>query len=103
MLDEIPEANIYADRFGGLRLPGRRLAYVAARRAWLVAKQQPEDAQIEFRGDFRIRGFDPAMIELLLRLAILLFECWLKNKIDEPSSVPTGMEPINWEDDNDAD
>jgi hypothetical protein len=43
------------------------------------------------------------MIELLLRLAILLFEYWLKNKIDEPSSVPTGMEPINWEDDNDAD
>ena len=103
MPDEVPEANIYADRFGSLRLPGRQLAYVAARRAWIQARQQPEDAQIEFRGDFRVRGFSPAMIELLLRIAILLFEYWRQNKVDEPSAVPTGLEPIDWEESNDAD
>lgn len=94
------EANIYADRFGGLRPPGKRLARAVARRAWINAGGIAEDAIIDFHQDFRIKSLDPALIALLIQLAIKLFEYWLKNRIEEPSVVASADEPISYEDDD---
>ena len=103
MLPEEAVGGIYVDRFGGIRPPGKRLAYAVARRAFLTADRCGDNARLEFQSDPRIRGLDPAVIQLLLAIALLLFQYWIQQQIDEPSVVPTGLEPIDWEGENDAD
>ena len=102
-MDESSDHGIYADRFGGLRLPGKRLARAVARHAWIESHGSGDDAVLLFRDDFRVRSLDPALIALLLQLAILLFQHWSRRKIDEPSVVGSEDEPIDWENENDAD
>jgi len=102
-MDEESVGGIYVDRFGGIRPPGKRLAYAVARRAFLTADRCGDNARLEFEKDPRIRGLDPAVIQLLLAIALLLIQYWIQQQIDEPSVVPTGLEPIDWEGANDAD
>jgi hypothetical protein len=41
---------------------------------------------------------------LLVQIAMLLFEHWMKNQISEPSVVADYSEPVDvWTEDNDAD
>jgi hypothetical protein len=102
-MSEETYGGIYVDRFGGVRPPGKRLAYAAARTAWIKAEGKGDEARLLFERDPRIRDLDPQVIMLLLAIALLLFAFWLQQEIDEPSVVPSGLEPIDWDEANSAD
>jgi hypothetical protein len=97
-----------ADRLAGHRfrevpLRERLLTRAAARHAWVKANGKGEDAIIELKADPRIVDLDPALIALLVQIALALFAYWFSMGIDEPSIVPQSEEPISWEERNDAD
>lgn len=102
-MSEESVGGIYVDRFGGVRPPGKRLAYAVARTAWIAANGKGDEARLLFERDPRVRDLDPQVIMLLLAIALLLFAFWLKEQIDEPSVVPSGLEPIDWDEENSAD
>jgi hypothetical protein len=85
------------DRTGNVRLRLRLLTRAAARVAWVKSGGKGEDAVIVFQDDPRLYGLDPALIALLVQIALLLFKHWLENKIDEPSVVPSADEPVDYE------
>ena len=85
------------DRFGNVRLRMRLLARAVARSAWIKCNGCGEDAIIDFRADRRLHGIDPALVALLLQIALLLWKYWLENKIDTPSVVPSALEPVDFE------
>jgi hypothetical protein len=80
----------------------RRIARSAARRAWIEANGSGDDALAIFGQDPRIVGLDPALIALLIQIAIKLIEYWIKNNTDEPSEVWQPGEPF-YDEVNDAD
>lgn len=82
----------------------RRIARSAARRAWIESNGNGDDALAIFGQDPRIVKLDPALIALLVQIAIVLIEYWLRNQVDEPSEVWQPGEPYYGEgDENDAD
>jgi hypothetical protein len=85
------------DRFGNVRLRMRLLTRAAARMAWVKSGGKGEDAAIDFQNDPRLYGLDPALVALLVQIALLLFRYWFENKIDEPSVVPSADEPVDYE------
>jgi hypothetical protein len=85
------------DRFGNVRLRMRLLTRAAARSAWVKSGGKGEDAVIDFQNDPRLYGLDPALIALLVQIALLLFKYWMENRIDEPSVVPSADEPVDYE------
>jgi hypothetical protein len=85
------------DRFGNVRLRMRLLTRAAARAAWVKSGGKGEDAVIDFQNDPRLYGLDPALIALLVQVALLLFKYWMENRIDEPSVVPSADEPVDYE------
>jgi hypothetical protein len=92
------------DRFGNVRLRIRLLTRAAARSAWVKSGGKGEDAVIDFQNDPRLYGLDPALIALLVQIALLLFKYWMENRIDEPSVVPSLDEPVDYEtEDSDGD
>lgn len=92
------------DRFGNVRLRMRLLARAVARSAWIDCKGCGEDAIVGFQADRRLYGIDPALVALLLQIALLLWKYWQENKIDVPSVVPSALEPVDYEtEDADAD
>lgn len=90
-------------RFRDVPLRERLLTRAAARHAWVSAHPKGEDAIIGFRADPRIVDLDPALIKLLVQIALALFAYWFSMGIDEPSIVPQSEEPVSWEESNDAD
>jgi len=78
-------------------------AYEKARKAWVKGQGKRVEASRLFELDEDIAKLDPALIKLLILIALLLFEYWINSEVDEPSTQPTGHEPINWEDENAAD
>jgi hypothetical protein len=85
------------DRMGNVRLRMRLLTRAAARSAWVKSGGAGEDALIDFQNDPRLYGLDPALVALLVQIALLLFRYWFENKIDEPSVVPSADEPVDYE------
>jgi hypothetical protein len=85
------------DRFGNVRLRMRLLTRAAARSAWVKSGGKGEDAVIDFQNDPRLYGLDPALVALLVQIALLLFKYWMENRIDEPSVVPSADEPVDYE------
>ena len=85
------------DRMGNVRLRMRLLARAVARSAWIKSGGGGEDAIIDFQADHRLRGIDPALVALLLQIALLLWKYWLENKIETPSVVPSTLEPVDFE------
>jgi hypothetical protein len=85
------------DRFGNVRLRMRLLTRAASRMAWVKSGGKGEDALIDFQNDPRLYGLDPALIALLVQIALLLFKYWMENRIDEPSVVPSSDEPVDYE------
>ena len=82
----------------------RKLARSVARDVWMRCESCGEDAKLLFEKDPRIVGIDPALVLLLVQIAMMLFEYWMKNQIDEPSVVADYSEPVDvWTEDNDAD
>jgi hypothetical protein len=92
------------DRTGNVRLRLRLLTRAAARSAWVKSGGKGEDAVIDFQNDPRLYGLDPALVALLVQIALLLFKYWMENRIDEPSVVPSVDEPVDYEtEDSDGD
>ena len=92
------------DRFGNVRLRMRLLARAVARSAWIECGGCGEDAKIGFIADRRLYGLDPALIALLVQIALLLWKYWQENQIQVPSVVPSALEPVDFEtEDIDAD
>jgi len=85
-------------RFHEVPLRQRLLARAAARHAWVRAHGKGEDAIIELKADPRIVDLDPALIALIIQIALALFAYWFSRQIDEPSVVPQADEPVCWED-----
>lgn len=85
------------DRMGNVRLRMRLLTRAVARSAWVRSGSKGEDAIIDFNGDPRLYGLDPALVALLLQIALLLWKYWHENKIDVPSVVPSALEPVDYE------
>lgn len=83
-----------------LKLRQRLLARHIARDAWIASRGSGDEAKILAEADCRVRGLDPATIMLIIQLAMLLWEYWSKKKIDEPSTIPSALEPVNWEADD---
>jgi hypothetical protein len=89
---------------GRLPIRQRALARAAARRAWMEAEGSGDDAMLIFEQDPRIVDLDPATIAILIKIAIMLFEFWLKNNVSEPSVVADTSEPLDvWTEEADAD
>jgi hypothetical protein len=86
-----------ADR---IRLRDRYLARRVARKVWMECGPG-EDARMCFERDEAFYGIDPALLLLLVQIAMALFEYWRKNNIKEPSVVPSCSEPVSWEEDID--
>jgi len=86
-----------------LSIAQRMLARSVIRSNWIDCQGCGEDALIGFRADRRLRGIDPMVIELLMLLAKLLIQYWLQNGIDKPSVVASELEPVSYEEVNDAD
>jgi len=59
-----------------------------------------EDAIIGFQSDRRLYGIDPALLALLVQIALALWKYWHEQKIDTPSIVASALEPIDWETDD---
>ena len=89
------------DRSGKVRLRYRLLARMVARSAWIECRGCGEDARIGFEADRRLYGIDPALLALLVQIALALWRYWHENKIEAPSIVPSALEPIEWESDDD--
>jgi len=87
---------------GSVRIVDRIKARQAARQAWISAKQSGDDAILIFERNPSIASLDPVTIALLIRIAIMLFEHWMRKKIDEPSVVIQPDEP-GFDEANDAD
>lgn len=85
------------DSMGNVRLRMRLLARAVARSAWVDCKGCGEDAIIGFKSDRRLQGLDPALVLLLVQIAMLLWKYWQENKIDTPSVVPSALEPVDFE------
>jgi hypothetical protein len=50
-----------------------------------------------------MRSIDPAMIALIVQIAIAFFEYWSSRNLTEPSVVADLLEPYIMEESNDAD
>ena len=74
-----------------------------ARAAFIKSGGSVEDAISLFQEDAEIRSIDPAMIALIIQIAIAFFEFWQSRNLTEPSVVADLSEPYIMEDDNDAD
>lgn len=97
-----------ADQFAGHRfrnvpLRERLQTRAAARRAWIQAKGRGDEAALLLRSDPDFVEIDPALIALLVQIALALFAYWFSMAIEQPSVVPDSSEPISWEESNDAD
>jgi hypothetical protein len=79
----------------------RLLTRAVARSAWIECQGCGEDAIIGFQSDRRLYGLDPALVALLVQIALALWKYWHEQKIDTPSIVPSALEPIDWESDDD--
>jgi hypothetical protein len=60
-----------------------------------------EVADAMAREELRHAGIDPALIALLINIALLLWKYWMEKDIKEPSVVESADEPIDWEDGED--
>lgn len=78
------------------RIQARRMA----RACWIRSNADVQQAELLFRSAPEMQAIDPALIMLLLKIAIELFMYWQANKISEPSSVPSELEPGSWSDDD---
>lgn len=85
------------DRMGNVRLRMRLLTRAVARSAWVKSGSKGEDALIDFNNDPRLYGLDPALVALLVQIALLLWKYWHENKIEVPSVVPSADEPVDYE------
>ena len=85
------------DQFGNVRLRMRLLARAVARTAWVECRGCGEDAIIGFQADRRLHGIDPALIALLVQIALALWKYWQEQQIQVPSVVPTALEPVDFE------
>jgi hypothetical protein len=73
-----------------------------ARSAFMRSGGSVEDAIWLFQEDAEIRSIDPAMITLIIQIAIAFFEYWRSRNLREPSIVADLAEPYIKEDTNDA-
>lgn len=84
----------------------RRKIRTVARDAWIKCGPG-EDAICCVKDDIRLTGIDPALLLVLLQIALKLMEWWMQHNVTEPSTVPMADEPIDWESpaegENDAD
>ena len=88
------------DRSKVLRLRMRLAAREIARQAWVKSHGRGDDARLLFESNERIQKFSPAIILLMLQLAITLWQWWKDRGIDEPSAVASMDEPVDWSDDD---
>ncbi len=80
------------------RIQARRMA----RACWIRSNADAQQAELLFRSAPEMQAIDPALIILLLKIAIELWMYWQANKINEPSSVPSELEPGNWSEDDEG-
>jgi hypothetical protein len=74
-----------------------------ARAAFIKSGGSVEDAISLFQEDAEMRSIDPAMIALIVQIAIAFFEYWSSRNLTEPSVVADLLEPYIMEESNDAD
>ena len=77
------------------RIQARRMA----RACWIRSNADVQQAELLFRSAPEMQAIDPALILLLVKIAIELFMYWQSHKISEPSAVPSELEPGDWSDD----
>jgi len=74
------------------RIQARRIA----RTCWVRSNNDPQQAELLFRSMPEMQAIDPALIILLVKLAIELWMYWQQHNISEPSSIPSEAEPGDW-------
>jgi hypothetical protein len=84
-----------------LNLRQRLLARHIARDAWIASHGNGDEAKLLAEADCRVRGLDPATVILIIKLCIEIWIWWQSKNIDEPSVVPSSLEPFDWGDDRD--
>ena len=83
-----------------LKLRMRLAAREIARHSWVQSNGNGDEARLLFERNERLQKFSPAMILLMLQIAMELWKWWRERKIKEPSVVASMDEPIDWSDDN---
>jgi hypothetical protein len=78
----------------------RLAAREVARQAWVRSHGSGDDARLLFEQNERIQKFSPATILLMLQVALALWQWWRDRGIDEPSTVASMDEPIDWSEDD---
>lgn len=87
-----------------LRRRERQYARSLARQCFIEANGDQATFETLFNARARTVSIDPAMLALLIQLALMLFKWWIEKEIQEPSVVASSDEPGYFdEDENDAD
>jgi len=75
-----------------LRRRHKRLAREIAREAIIATRGDSEAALVYFRNHPRVFAIDPAIVMLMIQIAIALWKLWQSRNVSEPSVVASSDE-----------
>lgn len=79
--------------YDGIAEKDRPTVRKVARKCYVQSGGDPDIARGLLREEFRTYGFSPAVIILLIRVALVLLSFWFSEGVDDPGPTPLEGEP----------